>query len=88
VPEKKWKLFEKVVAAINKVKVEAGDVRWDQLIKGRQFDVTIRFRLGELYEHLVVIECRDEKDRIKAEAVDAFVTKSRDELLPKIRTTD
>jgi hypothetical protein len=78
VPEKKWKLFEKLVAAINKVRVKGGDVRWNEWINGRQFDVTIRFRLGELYEHLVVIECRDEKDRIEAQAMDAFVTKSKD----------
>jgi Restriction endonuclease len=77
-PEKKWKLFEKLVAAINKVKVKGAEVRWNEKINGRQFDVTIRFRLGDLYEHLVVIECRDEKGRIEAEAMDAFVTKSRD----------
>ena len=77
-PEKKWKLFEKVVAAINKAKVQGGEVRWDEWINGRQFDVTIRFRVGGLYQHLVVIECRDEKHPIKPEAMDAFVTKSTD----------
>src|SRR5207244_2636840 len=41
-------------------------------------DVTIRFRLGGLYEYLTVVECRDEKNPIEVGDVDAFVTKSKD----------
>jgi hypothetical protein len=33
-------------------------MRWNEVICGRQFDVTIRYRKG-LYDHLTVVECKD-----------------------------
>jgi hypothetical protein len=74
---KKWEHFERLVAAINQVADKGAEVRWDESIDGRQFDVTIRFRLG-LYYYLVVIECKDSKNAVSVDKVEAFVTKSRD----------
>ena len=50
---------------------------WDDKIAGRQFDVTIRFRHG-LYNYLTVVECKDYKDPVPVEKVEAFVTKAAD----------
>ncbi|MGB5147696.1 MAG: restriction endonuclease [Porticoccaceae bacterium] len=72
-----WKKFERLVAAINAAEQRGADVRWNDKINGRQFDVSIRFNSG-LYTYLTVIECKDTKDPIRVEKVDAFVTKSRD----------
>ena len=55
---KKWKMFERVVAAIHLAEQKGATVRWNETIKGRQFDVTVRFKNG-LYEYLTVVECKD-----------------------------
>lgn len=73
----KWKHFERLVAAIHQAADRGADVRWDDAINGRQFDVTIRFRKG-LYEYLTVIECKDYSKPVPVEKIEAFVTKSRD----------
>lgn len=73
----KWKHFERLVAAIHRAVDQGADVRWDETINGRQFDVTIRFRKG-LYEYLTVIECKDQEGAVPVEKVEAFVTKSSD----------
>ena len=73
----KWKHFERLVAAIHQAADAGADVRWDEQIDGRQFDVTIRFRKG-LYDHLSVVECKEYKQPVPIEKVEAFVTKSRD----------
>jgi len=75
--DKKWKKFERVVAAIHVAEDSGASVTWNEHINGRQFDVAIRFRF-QFYDYLVLIECRDKKSKVKAEAVEAFVTKSRD----------
>lgn len=75
--DKKWEHFERLVAAIHRVAGEGADVRWNEKIGGRQFDVTIRFRHG-LYDYLTVIECKDYKGQVPVEKVEAFVTKSAD----------
>jgi len=72
-----WKGFEKLVAAIHQKESEGADVKWNDTINGRQFDVAIRFRFG-LHTYLTVIECRHHAKPIEATDVDAFVTKSRD----------
>ena len=74
---KKWKVFEKVVAAVHRVEAEGGTVSWNEQIGGRQFDVAIRFKKA-FYDFLVVIECKDESRSVSVDAVEAFVTKSRD----------
>src|SRR6202051_5190778 len=73
----KWEHFERLIAAIHRAADQGADVRWDEEIRGRQFDVTIRFRKG-LYDHLTVVECKDYKQAVSIEKVEAFVTKSRD----------
>jgi hypothetical protein len=74
-PSPKWKRFERLVAAIQKAADEGADVKWNDKIDGRQFDVTVRFKKG-LYSYLTVIECKDQADPVKVEKVDAFVTKA------------
>jgi hypothetical protein len=73
----KWKHFERLVTAIHKAADEGAEVRWDEKIDGRQFDVTIRFKRG-LYEYLTVVECKDYATPVPVTEVDAFVTKSAD----------
>ena len=75
--DKKWKKFERVVAAIHVAEHSGATVTWDDHINGRQFDVTIRFKF-QFYDYLVIIECKDQQARVEAEDVEAFVTKSRD----------
>ena len=75
--DKKWKMFERIVAAIHVAEQRGATVQWGETIKGRQFDVTVRFKHG-LYEYLTVVECKDYGRPVPAEKVDALVTKSRD----------
>ena len=72
-----WKNFERRVAAIHAAADQGADVRWNEIIEGRQFDVTIRFRKG-LYEYLTVVECKDLERPVAIDKVEAFVTKSED----------
>ena len=71
----KWKNFERIVAAIHYAANQGGDIVWNDKIDGRQFDVTIRFKEG-YYNFLTVIECKDYKDSVPVEKVEAFVTKA------------
>jgi restriction endonuclease len=73
----KWKYFERLVAAIHKAADQGADVRWDEKINGRQFDVTVLFKKG-LYEYLTVVECRDYATPVPVGDVEAFVTKAKD----------
>jgi len=75
--DKKWKKFERVVAAIHMAENSGATVTWNDHINGRQFDVAIRF-IFQFYEYLTLIECKDEQTRVEAGDVDAFVTKSHD----------
>lgn len=75
--DSKWKHFERLVAAIHQAADRGSEVRWNEVIDGRQFDATIRFRKG-LYNHLTVVECKDLKQAVSVDKVEAFVTKSRD----------
>jgi hypothetical protein len=77
IKKQSWVNFEKLVAAIHYTETSGAKVKWNEIIKGRQFDVTIRFRFG-LHEYLTVIECKDYSDKVPVEKVDAFVTKSLD----------
>lgn len=71
----KWKNFERIVAAIHHAVNQGGIVKWNDRINGRQFDVTIKFKEG-FYNFLTVIECKDYKDSVPVEKVEAFVTKA------------
>jgi hypothetical protein len=73
----KWKHFERLVTAVHQVADQGAEVRWDETIAGRQFDVTIRFRRG-LYDYLTVVECKDYEKAVPVEKVEAFVTKAAD----------
>jgi Restriction endonuclease len=75
--ESKWKYFERLVAAVHQAADAGADVKWNDIIYGRQFDVTIRFRKG-LYDHLTVVECKNYEKPVPVEKTEAFVTKSRD----------
>lgn len=75
-PEPKWESFERVVAAIHLAETQGATVTWNEIIEGRQFDVTIRFKVG-FYEYLTLIECRDYNRPVQVEKVEAFVTKAR-----------
>jgi hypothetical protein len=72
-----WKHFERLVAAVHAVASKGAQVRWDDRINGRQFDVTIRFKQG-LYYYLTVVECKNYAKPVAAEKVESLVTKSRD----------
>jgi hypothetical protein len=71
---KKWKLFEKLVAAIHHAEGHGAKVVWNDKIHGMQFDVTVTFRYG-LYEYLTVIECKDYRQPVPVKEVRVFVTK-------------
>jgi hypothetical protein len=73
--DKNWKSLERLVAAINATQMSGAAVKWDDKINGRQFDVTIRFELGN-YSYLTVVECKNQGRRVPVEKVEAFVTKS------------
>lgn len=73
----KWEYFERLVAAVHQAADAGADVKWNETINGRQFDVTIRFRKG-LYDHLTVVECKNFEKPVPVEKIEAFVTKSRD----------
>lgn len=72
----KWKHFERLVAAIHRAADQGADVRWNEKIEGRQFDVTIRFKKG-LYDYLTVVECKDYATPVPVGDVDAFVNKAK-----------
>ena len=64
------------MAAVHQALDPKAVVVWDDVIGGRQFDVTIRFKKG-LYTYLTVIECKDLAAAVSVEKVEAFVTKSK-----------
>jgi hypothetical protein len=74
--EPKWESFERIVAAIHLAETQGATVTWNEIIEGRQFDVTIRFKVG-FYEYLTLIECRDYNKPVQVEKVEAFVTKAK-----------
>lgn len=60
----KWRKFEKLVAAVHKVKNDGAQVIYDEKIQGkrssreRQVDISLRFN-NTYYSHFVAIECKD-----------------------------
>jgi hypothetical protein len=69
--------FERLVAAIHHAESTGANVVWNDVIDGRQFDVTVRFQFG-LHSYLTVIECKDYASKVSVDKVDALVTKARD----------
>lgn len=77
-PDKKsWQQFERIIAAIEMATSRGAKVTWNENIEGRQFDVAIRFTNGP-HQYLTLIECKDQKQPVAVEKVDAFATKARD----------
>lgn len=72
----RWKLFERYVAAIEKVDHPGAVVRWNETIAGQQFDVTIRGRQGR-YDFLIVVECRDKGRRVERRQVSALAQEAQ-----------
>ena len=70
--------LERLVAGIHAVSADAAQVRWNEKINGRQFDVVIRFRLGTL-EYLVLVEVKNRSRRASASDIEAFIIKARDQ---------
>lgn len=70
--------LERLVAGIHAATSGDAEVRWNEKINGRQFDVTVRFRLGTL-NYLVLIEVKNRKRPASASDVEAFVTKAKDQ---------
>jgi len=73
----KWKMFERLVAAIHLLDEGGSQIRWNDRINGRQFDVTMRNRKG-FYDYLTVIECKNLSSPVPVKEVEAFITKSHD----------
>lgn len=74
--------LERVVAGIHAVSSNNADVKWNEKINRRQFDVVVRFALGTL-NYLVLVEVKNRSRRASASDVEAFVTKARDQLANK-----
>ena len=77
---KDWGAFEDLVAELHKtgdVTVERNVVLSGQSGAPRQIDVVIRHK-SALFEHLILVECKYWKRRVRREQVDAFVTAVRD----------
>lgn len=70
--------LERVVAGIMAITSADADVRWNEVINDRQFDVTMRFRIGPL-AYLVLIEVKNRSRKASVADLDAFVTKARDQ---------
>jgi hypothetical protein len=70
--------LERIVAGIHAVSTDGADVRWNDVINGRQFDVVVRFKLGTL-NYLVLVEVKNRIRKAQAEDLDAFVTKAHDQ---------
>lgn len=69
--------LERIVAGIHAVTTIDADVVWNDKINGRQFDVSVRFRIGTL-NYLVLIEVKNKSRRATASDLEAFVQKARD----------
>jgi hypothetical protein len=75
--EKTWRKFERVVAALHKLRDEGADVKWNEEIEGRQIDVTVRFERGG-YKYLLLVECKNYSEAVPVKEVEAFITKASD----------
>jgi hypothetical protein len=73
----KWRRFERLVAVVHAAQADGATVTWNETIKGRQFDVTLRFRVAAA-DYLTVVEARDYAGAVPVSDVEAFVTKARD----------
>jgi len=77
IDRKSWRGFERIIAAIEFAMSRGAAVTWNENIDGRQFDVAVRFANGP-HQYLTLIECKEQKQPVAVEKVDAFATKARD----------
>lgn len=74
--------LERIVGGIHAATSGDAEVRWNEGLNGRQFDVVVRFQLGTL-RYLVLIEVKNRTRPASAMDIEAFVTKTRDQLADK-----
>ncbi len=74
--------LERIVAGIQSISTRAAVVKWNDIVNGRQFDVSVQFKNGTL-NFFVLVEVRNRSRPASAEDVEAFVTKTRDQLANK-----
>lgn len=79
---KSGEFLERVVAGIQAITASDATVVWNDMIDGRQFDVTIRFTLGTI-GLFVALEVKDKTRPTSAADIEAFVTKIRDHKIDK-----
>jgi len=72
-----WKSFERIVTAIHSSEMAGANISLNEKIRGREFDVAIRFKKG-LHNYLTLIECKHYGNPIPVEKAEAFITKSSD----------
>ena len=70
--------LERLVAGIQSATSENADVRWNETLNGRQFDVVVRFQMGTL-RYLVLIEVKNRKRPASVSDLEAFVVKAGDQ---------
>ncbi len=75
--------LERIVAGIHAVTANDADVRWNDKIGGRQFDVSVRFKMGPL-RYLAVVEVKNRTRKASAEDIEAFITKAKDQNANKL----
>lgn len=79
----KWRIFERVIAGIQKLTDLGATVIHNDRIRGtttgrmRQIDVSVRFNQGQS-QYLVIVECKRSKRKISVDKVEALITKMRD----------
>lgn len=77
-----WPGFERLTAALQRKLDPSAAVQWNEFLDGRsgtrrQLDVTVRGRLGAT-DVLVVVECKDYREKVGIEFVEAFIAKLED----------
>src|SRR6266404_5861273 len=79
----KWRIFERVIAGIQKLTDFGATVIHNDRIKGlatrrmRQIDVSVRFKQAQS-EYLLIVECKLSKRKVSVDKVEAFITNMPD----------
>ena len=74
--------LERIVAGIQARTTSAASVVWNEVLNGRQFDVSVRFTNGTL-TYLVLIEVKNRVRKASASDIEAFITKSTENFASK-----
>ncbi|MGM4986228.1 restriction endonuclease [Rhizobium sp. 11_C7_N12_5] len=73
----KDKYIEILAAALQRITIPGADVQWNVKLGNRQFDVLATVTAG-MHSILIGYEIKDKSRPISVDAIDAFVTKTRD----------